>query len=165
MTQPTPLKTFEILLLIAVVIGGGWWLAHRETAIDNGSLLVEETATPTPEAVDTSNWETYRNEILGVSFKYPSGWTVRTDTYCSPPENPPCAVVGFYVHRADNEDVGFGAGGHQSAGYRCEDPRLSSKQNHCVNIDGNMDTMMTYNGNDSETISIYYGVAASLRTF
>lgn len=33
-----------------------------------------DVVTSTEEAIDTSNWKTYRNEEYGFEFKYPEGW-------------------------------------------------------------------------------------------
>ncbi len=58
----TPLAISIIVILAAILVGGIFIYQYR---------LPKEEITETDE---TANWKTYRNEELGIEFKYPSNW-------------------------------------------------------------------------------------------
>ncbi len=77
--QPQPLKSapgphiskilIPLVVLVAVIVGygvlaknNGWW--SQEIATTSPS--------PTPLIIDTSSWQTYRNEKSGFEIKYPA---------------------------------------------------------------------------------------------
>jgi len=63
------LKYILIILGLAILVGGGilayqyWWLPKQETKPPEITIKDE-----------TAGWQTYRNEELGIEFKYPKPW-------------------------------------------------------------------------------------------
>ncbi len=64
-----------IAILLLAALGLGWWVwsnqALAPAPIDNQPPISSATT-----SVDTSNWQTYRDEEYGFEFKYPSVWRV-----------------------------------------------------------------------------------------
>lgn len=96
------LKVLGIVFLTSVVtatlVGGGmWWWQQRKFQQEMGTLRTQlgqlevqvRTNLPTLQAsVETSatgspageaGWETYRDEAVGYSYQYPSGWDLGTN--------------------------------------------------------------------------------------
>lgn len=84
------MKKFISLLVLIVIIAWIWfWFNNRQTKVIDDQVTspasnqvtapdslnfaqpASNTVTPAP-AVDTADWKTYRNEQLGLEFKYPS---------------------------------------------------------------------------------------------
>ena len=59
-----------LTLLVAAIV------ADLDSRVDFLWNNKTDVATSTSEAVDTSSWETYRNEEYGFEFKYPEGWVL-----------------------------------------------------------------------------------------
>lgn len=43
-------------------------------------VVTEEPTTPSSEPIDTSDWQTYRNEEYGFEYKLPPNWTIEKTT-------------------------------------------------------------------------------------
>ena len=67
-----------ILTILILVLGTVFSACIKKPAV-NSNLNIN-TATTTEET-DTSDWKTYRNEELGVEFKYPKDWIVKLYSY------------------------------------------------------------------------------------
>jgi hypothetical protein len=73
-----------VLAIIAVLAAGGagvWYFtqtAPKPAAAQNETVVQSVThAQAQTAASDTANWQTYRNEELGIEIKYPSGWNIK----------------------------------------------------------------------------------------
>ena len=80
-------KGFIVPLLIAVIallLIGGVYIYKNKKA---GAPAVAETGTqqtntqtpPTSAQTDTSNWKTYTDAKLNITFKYPSDWKIKDE--------------------------------------------------------------------------------------
>lgn len=77
-TQPTiveeqtikPSKLLVYLLFILIILGLASWA---------GVYLKKESINEVQIVNETDNWKTYRNEVLGIEFKYPSGWKINDE--------------------------------------------------------------------------------------
>lgn len=81
----TEIKTFFIVALVAIIVavGGIFFLRGFSPApISPMPLVVQQTSPPTPQsqALDTSIWQTYRNDELGFELKYPESWQAKQTT-------------------------------------------------------------------------------------
>lgn len=73
-----------ILLVVGVVIVGAVWYtmlatkspAGNANSTTNQVVVNTNTVASVNAAVDTSDWQTYKSEILGLTFKYPPGTQV-----------------------------------------------------------------------------------------
>jgi len=91
-STPTPTKGSRTGVVVAfvvviLVITGALWYSFSGTNdnTNNTNKVMNEntnvtvntnTTTNTNSAVDTSDWETYTNEMYSYSFKYPNNWDV-----------------------------------------------------------------------------------------
>ena len=68
----------KIILKLIIILGivvGGFYLISRTDNQDIDTINTNEVATTTESVLlDTSDWETCRNEEYGYEFKYPRGW-------------------------------------------------------------------------------------------
>lgn len=109
MSHKSLLLTFVALLLI----GGGfffWQRTHPAIAPVSPPVVTEptvESAKPTDTPIDTSDWQTYRNEELGIEFKYPKEYVVFDDygdnktLFVSFPKNKIHRVNGIFFRLGD----------------------------------------------------------------
>ena len=74
-------RLYFIVALLAVVLtlGGILLLKTMESSLPPAPSpmpIAQQTPPPTPqqEVLDTSDWQTYRNEEFGFEVKYPKGW-------------------------------------------------------------------------------------------
>ena len=70
----TEIRTFLIVAFIVVVFSiGGILLLKTAAPAPSPTPVVQQTPPPAPQpqTLDTSEWQTYRNEELGFEFKYP----------------------------------------------------------------------------------------------
>ena len=61
------IKTFLIVVLITIILTVGMILLLR-------GLSPAPTPSPQPEILDTSGWQTYRNDEYGFEVRYPDEW-------------------------------------------------------------------------------------------
>jgi len=66
-------------VLIAVIILGSGYLVYSFVVPISDTPEVAEIVTPVDDVggIDTSGWQTYRNEEYGFSFSYPPNWTLK----------------------------------------------------------------------------------------
>jgi len=72
----TPIAIIIVLMVFSISIGLillGYIYWPKE------EVVLEET-----EGIDTSNWNTYRNEEYGFEFKYPTDWILEGNRFLSP---------------------------------------------------------------------------------
>src|SRR3989344_7258157 len=63
-----------VVIILILVIASGLWYWQWERGCYQG--LVRCTVPVTPNEIDTSTWQTYRNEEYGFEFKYPEGFNI-----------------------------------------------------------------------------------------
>lgn len=72
-----------LVLLVVVLVGGvgmGWYLSNTGVIPKfSGPATTEQPPAPpeVPAADETANWKTYKNDALGISFKYPEGTIIQ----------------------------------------------------------------------------------------
>ena len=67
------IKLFLFVALVAVVVSvGGILLLKTMQPVPS----LTPAPTPQPQVLDTSGWQTYRNDEFGFEVKYPDGWRV-----------------------------------------------------------------------------------------
>jgi len=75
---------FGVLVLILIVGSGAYYLGTQNTRIIDVNQINYSQPTANPENntainpvdVSTANWKSYSNNVFGLSFKYPSAFTV-----------------------------------------------------------------------------------------
>jgi hypothetical protein len=78
------LKIILSIFLLCLILGGGWfWYASKKQSLqekvaaeevvqkNEASINQEDAITVVKQNLDTSTWKTYRNEDIGIEFKYP----------------------------------------------------------------------------------------------
>lgn len=70
-----------VTLTALLVIGGAFWMMQKRKVAINQPVVTDPVVeipyrTGTENPSDTSDWKTYRNEELGIKFKYPKEWTI-----------------------------------------------------------------------------------------
>ena len=67
-------KFLAIAVVFSLVVGGGilWYVSLPQPEIQPTNFSIPPK--PKNEVLDTSTWQTYRNEKLGFELKYPSHW-------------------------------------------------------------------------------------------
>ncbi len=78
----TNFRYILIAAILAALAGGAilfyWWQIKTVTAnIPQVASLQQSVEAPKP--VDTSDWNTYSNQTLGLEFRYPAEWFVKQD--------------------------------------------------------------------------------------
>jgi hypothetical protein len=71
------IKLFFIVALVAIILTvGGILLLKTLQPAPSPTPIAQQTPPPTPqqEVLDTSNWQTYRNDEFGFELKYPASW-------------------------------------------------------------------------------------------
>lgn len=66
----TPFDIAIGVLALALIVGGALWFMQKPKQI------TQPSPTPAAETVDTSNWQTYRNEEFGYTLEIPKDWKV-----------------------------------------------------------------------------------------
>ncbi len=68
-------KTLPILIIIIlIVLGLVWYFQNQNTEpgiVDNTNQNANDT-----QEIDTSEWETFTDEVLGISYKHPEGCNI-----------------------------------------------------------------------------------------
>ena len=65
---------------LVVLVGGGiayWAFTQKSNAPAEENTNATQTSSPTPPT-GTANWKTYRSEVWGIEFKYPSTFVLNT---------------------------------------------------------------------------------------
>lgn len=60
------------LVILIIVVGVGWWLFKDNIAVWRGGMQDE---TPAPTADPLASWGTYASSTMGVSIKFPQGYS------------------------------------------------------------------------------------------
>ncbi len=74
------IKLFLIVALVAVVLSvGGILLSRIMEPTPSPAPVVQQTPPPAPQpqVLDTSGWQTYRNEEFGFEFRYLNNWNLK----------------------------------------------------------------------------------------
>lgn len=91
-----------VLLAVVVLVGFGIWYIATQKISAPTEVTPTPTVIPTPETtIDTSDWKTYTNEELGISFKYPGDWFVSNISSSK------TVIITDTNPEADAGDVGF----------------------------------------------------------
>ncbi len=102
-------------LLVVLALGVFWYVKNQKiTTTEKPLAKVENKQEATPintEEIDTSDWQTYRNEELGFEIKHPSAWEVKefksaclglSDCAIDCEKTPEkCDVIGFSFYNKD----------------------------------------------------------------
>lgn len=70
----------SILVLAVIVLAVSFWFwaqKQKNTQKPVEEVIVNQEQKNTD--IDTSDWKTYRNEELGIEFKYPDDWNIYTE--------------------------------------------------------------------------------------
>jgi len=76
------IKTLVIVAVIAVVVSVGAILLLK-TIQAPVAQTPPPVPSPQPQTLDTSNWQTYRNDEFGFEMKYPSNWEIEEEGFIS----------------------------------------------------------------------------------
>jgi len=73
------LSLIAAIIVIVLTVGGILLLKTLQPA-PSSTPIAQQTLPPTPspqpQALDTSNWQTYRNDEFGFELKYPEDWRI-----------------------------------------------------------------------------------------
>lgn len=67
-------KHLLIILILPLALTGCVWFGQQTQT--NESVDANQNVNAEQEDIDTSDWQTYRNEEYGFEFKYPQSWIV-----------------------------------------------------------------------------------------
>jgi len=113
------IKTFFIVALVAIILAvGGILLLRVLTPISSPTPIVQQTPPPAPSlqpqainnqqsTIDTSTWQTYRNEEFGFEVRFPRDWSHEKDNLANfffPPEmkgNRQGSIVVIVIDKAN----------------------------------------------------------------
>jgi len=65
------------ILITALIVGGGTYYFTKNA--QKKTIAPTAIPTPIPLAKETVDWQTYSNDNVGFSFKYPSTYTIKRD--------------------------------------------------------------------------------------
>ncbi len=64
--------SFGLILLFAVIISGGYFLLQNKKIETTKEKLIQKNLPSKSDSI--TEWKTFKNEELGITFKYPSDW-------------------------------------------------------------------------------------------
>ncbi|MGB0757205.1 MAG: hypothetical protein ACPGO5_01990 [Patescibacteria group bacterium] len=66
----------NIIILSGLAVGYLWYIGNNGQPSDIGQTTTQDNVKEITSDIDTSDWQTYRNEEYGFEFMYPEGWEV-----------------------------------------------------------------------------------------
>ncbi|MFW5888137.1 MAG: Gmad2 immunoglobulin-like domain-containing protein [Patescibacteria group bacterium] len=95
------------LIIVGLIIAGAIYLSNNESVDNDGDKNRNGERNGEGINIDTSDWETYRNEEYGFSLRYPSGWKIHEET-----DHPVSVMFNFYK---PSEEIGDPPYDHHSS--------------------------------------------------
>ena len=94
--------TISIIIAALLIVGIGYILVGQKS--DQKQGVGDNSNQTEPEVmvsdVDTSDWQTYRNEELGFSFRYPKDWDMETNN----DKSEIVSVSNYFFNKHSNQD-------------------------------------------------------------
>ncbi len=116
-----------IIIILIIVAGGIYWFSQNKSVapISPTDLI----------SVDTSDWQTYRNEKYGFELKYPKDWEISVyDPTSRDVDGPTFSIFVKNNLVPEKPTLAFSLGGPSYYNYRVKKYQLSKNQDGTISI-------------------------------